>query len=71
VANARIYLVRDTGSDAVQWVRAGNLASAIRFVARARFTAVPATTDQVWKAMAAGAIVADATESDAADLSSD
>lgn len=60
---ARIYKVNDlTDKDSVQWVRAGNLAAAIRYVARARFTAVPATTDQVWKAMAAGAEVLDATE---------
>jgi hypothetical protein len=63
MAVARIYKVTD--ADSVQWVRASNLAAAIRYVARARFIAVPATTDQVWKAMEGGAKVLDATETDA------
>jgi hypothetical protein len=65
---SRIYIVTDRALKTdVRWVRAGSLNAAVRAVAKELFDARPASTDEVYRAMARGCQVLDA-QTDAPDL---
>ena len=65
---SRIYLVLDKKGAVVRYVRANTLNAAVRAHAAEKFTAKPATTDDVYHAMTHGADVLDVVAPEQMDI---
>lgn len=65
---SRIYVVTTKASGVERYVRANTLNGAIRAIANEDFTALAATTDQLFLAFKAGFEVLDAIEPEQLDL---
>lgn len=58
----RVYLVTEQGSELPRLVRAGTPAQAIRHVVKAKFTAAPASQNDLIDALGKGATVENAAD---------